>query len=295
MKSSTKRTLFLQIDTNVCAYVDSSSMFIAVFMSIVDPAYRDCHCQGERPKTTSEQSLMEEKQQMNFTHQRVIFSAWPKLAFFYNSDNVLTLTYVNECMYSYFYGMYNSDTDFWTASQIMHEQLKFRQHFILLQVVQASLHLLPQNMVTAKQAFSLPFVILTHGNTMSTRTALMARALCIVPGPRRLAQLASWWALRGLPAAAALSFLSWLIQLYHSRSSPGRESWYPGPQLSINYMARRGSFSTGVNCIRAACCTSPELWFWLICGPVEGSAARRRRAKIGDFAGLTRQILNSGY
>lgn len=119
---------------------------------------------------------------------------------------------------------------------------------------------------------------------------LMAGALCIVPGPLRLAQLASRCALRGLPAAAALSFLSWLIQLYHSRSSPGRESWYPGPQLSINYMAHRGSFSTGVNCIRPACCTSPGLWFWLICG-----SAPRRRAKTGDFAGLTGRFLNFGY
>lgn len=63
---------------------------------------------------------MEEKQQMNFTHQHVSFSAWPKLAFFYRSDSVLTLTYVNACMYPYFYGMYVTNADFWTGDGNMY-------------------------------------------------------------------------------------------------------------------------------------------------------------------------------
>lgn len=69
-----------------------------------------------------------------------------------------------------------------------------------------------------------------------------------------------------------------LILTHTALSQSGRESWYPGPQLSINYMAHRGSFSTGVNCIRPACCTSS--------GFGSGSFGARRRGGAAQIRGL---------
>lgn len=50
------------------------------------------------------------------------------------------------------------------------------------------------------------------------------------------------------------------------RSIAGRGKLIYRPPSSIRRAAPWGSFSTGVNCIRAACCFKWCLWFRLICG-----------------------------
>lgn len=222
---------------------------------------------------------MEEKQQMNFTHQHVSFSAWPKLAFFYRSDSVLTLTYVNACMYPYFYGMYVTNADFWTGDSNMYVwKPETMLTFCIVAGGPSIVAFASSEHGPCEATFFSPICYSDTWEHYERRSPPHGQGFCIVPGPLRLARLASRCALRGLPAATALSFLSWLIQLYHSRSSPGRESWYPGPQLSINYMAHRGSFSTGVNCIRPACCTSS--------GFGSGSFGARRRGGAAQIRGL---------